>query len=156
MLILGQKPIFLGPTIFKIPQPNWYFRRHICFTCRFPPFATMLHECLLIFPIPHSHVVILTLFLSLWGVRMWQVNENRRLTFVYNFILKNNVLFLFTSHSQTAGNLATVQCTTQRGVLARFFHHKESKVETEVRFFCNFLELTCALIIILNDLSKNE
>ena len=102
----------------------------------------MLHECLLIFAVPHSHVVILTQFLSLWGVRMWQVNENRRLTFVYSFILKNNVLFLFTSHSQTAGNLATVQCTTQRGVLARFFHHKESKVETEVRFFCNFLELT--------------
>ena len=22
MLILGQKPCFLGPTIFKIPQPN--------------------------------------------------------------------------------------------------------------------------------------
>ena len=25
MLILGQKPYFLGPTIFKIPQPNWYY-----------------------------------------------------------------------------------------------------------------------------------
>ena len=23
-LILGQKTCFLGPTIFKIPQPNWY------------------------------------------------------------------------------------------------------------------------------------
>ena len=25
MLILGQKYCFLGPTIFKIPQPNWYY-----------------------------------------------------------------------------------------------------------------------------------
>ena len=25
MLILGQKPYFLGPTIFKIPQPNWHY-----------------------------------------------------------------------------------------------------------------------------------
>ena len=25
MLILGQKSSFLGPTIFKIPQPNWYY-----------------------------------------------------------------------------------------------------------------------------------
>ena len=25
MLILGQKPCFLGPTIFEIPQPNWYY-----------------------------------------------------------------------------------------------------------------------------------
>ena len=24
MLILGQKPYFLVPTIFKIPQPNWH------------------------------------------------------------------------------------------------------------------------------------
>ena len=24
MLILGQRPCFLGPTIFEIPQPNWY------------------------------------------------------------------------------------------------------------------------------------
>ena len=24
MLILGQKACFLGPTIFEIPQPNWY------------------------------------------------------------------------------------------------------------------------------------
>ena len=24
MLILGQKSCFLGPTIFEIPQPNWY------------------------------------------------------------------------------------------------------------------------------------
>ena len=28
MLILGQKPYFLGPTIFKIPQPNWHY--YIC------------------------------------------------------------------------------------------------------------------------------
>ena len=25
MLILGQKPYFLGPTIFEIPQPNWHY-----------------------------------------------------------------------------------------------------------------------------------
>ena len=25
MLILGQKSCFLGPTIFEIPQPNWYY-----------------------------------------------------------------------------------------------------------------------------------
>ena len=25
MLILGQKSYSLGPTIFKIPQPNWYW-----------------------------------------------------------------------------------------------------------------------------------
>ena len=25
MLILGQKPCFLGPTIFEIPRPNWYY-----------------------------------------------------------------------------------------------------------------------------------
>ena len=25
VLILGQKSCFLGPTIFKIPQPNWYY-----------------------------------------------------------------------------------------------------------------------------------
>ena len=25
MLILGQKPCILGPTIFKIPQPNWHY-----------------------------------------------------------------------------------------------------------------------------------
>ena len=25
MLIFGQKSCFLGPTIFKIPQPNWYY-----------------------------------------------------------------------------------------------------------------------------------
>ena len=25
MLILGQKYYFLGPTIFKIPQPNWHY-----------------------------------------------------------------------------------------------------------------------------------
>ena len=25
MLILGQKSCFLGPTIFKIQQPNWYY-----------------------------------------------------------------------------------------------------------------------------------
>ena len=25
MLILGQKSCFLGPTIFKIPQPRWYY-----------------------------------------------------------------------------------------------------------------------------------
>ena len=25
MLILGQKSCILGPTIFKIPQPNWYY-----------------------------------------------------------------------------------------------------------------------------------
>ena len=25
MLILGQKPYFLGPTIFKIPQPYWHY-----------------------------------------------------------------------------------------------------------------------------------
>jgi hypothetical protein len=24
ILIFGQKSCFLGPTIFKIPQPNWY------------------------------------------------------------------------------------------------------------------------------------
>ena len=28
MLILCQKTFFLGPTIFKIPQPNWYY--YIC------------------------------------------------------------------------------------------------------------------------------
>ena len=28
MLILGQKSCFLGPTIFKIPQPNWYYCVH--------------------------------------------------------------------------------------------------------------------------------
>ena len=27
MLILGQKSCFLGPTIFEIPQPNWYYCR---------------------------------------------------------------------------------------------------------------------------------
>ena len=25
MLILGQKACFLGPTIFEIPRPNWYY-----------------------------------------------------------------------------------------------------------------------------------
>ena len=25
LLILGQKSCFLGPNIFKIPQPNWYY-----------------------------------------------------------------------------------------------------------------------------------
>ena len=25
VLILGQKACILGPTIFKIPQPNWYY-----------------------------------------------------------------------------------------------------------------------------------
>ena len=25
MLILGQKACFLGPTIFEMPQPNWYY-----------------------------------------------------------------------------------------------------------------------------------
>ena len=25
ILIFGQKSCFLGPTIFKIPQPNWYY-----------------------------------------------------------------------------------------------------------------------------------
>ena len=25
MLILSQKSCFLGPTIFEIPHPNWYF-----------------------------------------------------------------------------------------------------------------------------------
>ena len=25
LLIFGQKSCFLGPTIFKIPQPNWYY-----------------------------------------------------------------------------------------------------------------------------------
>ena len=25
MLIFGQKSCFLGPTIFKIPQPNWHY-----------------------------------------------------------------------------------------------------------------------------------
>ena len=25
MLILGQKSCILGPTIFKIPQPNWHY-----------------------------------------------------------------------------------------------------------------------------------
>ena len=25
VLIFGQKSCFLGPTIFKIPQPNWYY-----------------------------------------------------------------------------------------------------------------------------------
>ena len=38
MLILGQKTYFLGPTIFKIPQPNW----HYC-TCH------LKVSCLLIF-----------------------------------------------------------------------------------------------------------
>ena len=28
MLILGQKPFFLGPTIFKVSQPNWHW--HVC------------------------------------------------------------------------------------------------------------------------------
>ena len=28
MLILGQKSCFLGPTIFKIPQPNWHYNVH--------------------------------------------------------------------------------------------------------------------------------
>ena len=27
MLILGQKSCFLRPTIFEIPQPNWYYSR---------------------------------------------------------------------------------------------------------------------------------
>ena len=27
MLILGQKSCILGPTIFKIPQPNWHYYR---------------------------------------------------------------------------------------------------------------------------------
>ena len=29
MLILGQTSCFLGPTIFKIPQPNWYYGMYI-------------------------------------------------------------------------------------------------------------------------------
>ena len=28
ILIFGQKSCFLGPTIFKIPQPNWYYNEH--------------------------------------------------------------------------------------------------------------------------------
>ena len=28
MLIFGQKACFLGPTIFEIPQPNWYYKLH--------------------------------------------------------------------------------------------------------------------------------
>ena len=31
MLIHGQKSYFLGPTIFKIPQPNWYYSAHTWF-----------------------------------------------------------------------------------------------------------------------------
>ena len=29
MLILGQKACFLGPTIFEIPRPNWYYSTYI-------------------------------------------------------------------------------------------------------------------------------
>ena len=29
ILISGQKSCFLGPTIFKIPQPNWYYSTRI-------------------------------------------------------------------------------------------------------------------------------
>ena len=29
MLILGQKSSFLGPTIFKVPQPNWRYSQHL-------------------------------------------------------------------------------------------------------------------------------
>ena len=31
MLILDQKSCFLGPTIFKIPQPNWYYWVYVQF-----------------------------------------------------------------------------------------------------------------------------
>ena len=31
MLILGQKACILGPTIFKIPQPNWRYSTHHAF-----------------------------------------------------------------------------------------------------------------------------
>ena len=34
MSILGQKSYFLGPTIFKIPQPNGYYYLPIYFHCR--------------------------------------------------------------------------------------------------------------------------
>ena len=30
-MILGQKSCFWGPTIFKIPQPNWYYYAYIVF-----------------------------------------------------------------------------------------------------------------------------
>ena len=30
MLILGQKHCLLGPTIFEIPQPNWYYNVSNC------------------------------------------------------------------------------------------------------------------------------
>ena len=30
ILIFGQKSCFLGLTIFKIPQPNWYYSLHSC------------------------------------------------------------------------------------------------------------------------------
>ena len=28
MLILGQKPYYSGPTVFKIPQPSWHTTEH--------------------------------------------------------------------------------------------------------------------------------
>ena len=31
MLILGQKSCFLGPTIFEIPQPSWYYCRYVLY-----------------------------------------------------------------------------------------------------------------------------
>ena len=44
MLILGQKPCFLAPTIFEIPGPNWYYS-----TCK-PPlyYLLILHIAVLL------------------------------------------------------------------------------------------------------------
>ena len=33
MLILGQKPCILDPTIFKIPQPNWHCKGQLISKC---------------------------------------------------------------------------------------------------------------------------
>ena len=42
MLILGQISYFLGPTIFKIPQPNWYYCwwEDLAFSLTFPLIST--------------------------------------------------------------------------------------------------------------------
>ena len=42
LLIFGQKSCFLGPTIFKIPQPNWYYYIDMSLCTMLPYFCPYL------------------------------------------------------------------------------------------------------------------
>ena len=83
ILIFGQKSCFLGPTIFKIPQPNWYCNRPIkfwqmMFRCSFCVFLILL----LLYSLPLTKTALFLLSsdfaLNLEGSKSGKIPASRR------------------------------------------------------------------------------